>query len=284
MGAHGGRDPWRLRDYDDPLGPIPQFVRRKAAADEHRTVDGTNETRDPCSSPRAQAMTVKSRQPDWSKLWRLFVIWGTAIAAVSASIITFQSGFGLRKFGGLEYVPRLLALALVREMGPGAATSAALIGLVHWTHRYDVDQLRSCLGQVRARGYLGSIVMLPVATLVALASSFSTAFVVYGITWATYSSGMAETLAMADFAVALGGTFVSGLILMLTSLFLLPTFARFSWSLPVKLLATCSCLVTVHIFLSAAVRMQSLLPCYVSTSASHSLRNPSAQHDSTHPN
>lgn len=69
-----------------------------------------------------------------SRCLRAFAAWAGVLAIISGATVTAQAGFGLEKFDGLEYVPRVSALSVVRELGPGAATAAVLFALVTWAH------------------------------------------------------------------------------------------------------------------------------------------------------
>jgi uncharacterized NAD(P)/FAD-binding protein YdhS len=52
--------------------------------------------------------------------------------------MTLQFSYGLRRFGGLEYVPRIIVLSAVRELGPQSAlfvTCGAAVIVVHRASR-----------------------------------------------------------------------------------------------------------------------------------------------------
>jgi ABC-type transporter Mla maintaining outer membrane lipid asymmetry permease subunit MlaE len=158
-----------------------------------------------------------------------------------------QAGFGLQKFGGAQYLPRVVALGIVREIGAGTAASAAVLALVNWAHHHRPTHLRRFCRPTLLRGLLGVAIAFPLTTTLALASSFGVGLTAYGIEWTAFSSGAASTLSSSDFAVGFAEAVVSGLVLMPLVSFLLPTITRLPWNLPLKLVATWSGLFAIGV-------------------------------------
>jgi ABC-type transporter Mla maintaining outer membrane lipid asymmetry permease subunit MlaE len=184
---------------------------------------------------------------------RLSVNWIALVAAAYGSVLAIQTGFGLREFGGIEYLPRVTSLAAVRDLGASGAISGALIALVYWAHRLDTEQLQDCLRQATTRGFLVAVTGLPIAILFALVSSYVTAAVVYGIDWTTFASASLVTLTIDDYFVAFGQAIVVGLILTPVARLLLPWFARQGWNLPSKIIATWTGLLAFRLLYRALV-------------------------------
>lgn len=86
-------------DDEDTRGPIPAAL-------------------NPYTTPQAPIAGPAGRDLEGSALrarfLRLALALGAAFGFVVGGVQTFQSAFGLERFGGLEYVPRVVALSLVR--------------------------------------------------------------------------------------------------------------------------------------------------------------------------
>jgi len=190
-----------------------------------------------------------SRQPDWPEFWGLFASWTFVLSYIAGAAVTVCVGLGLSKFDGLDYVPRIASLSILRELGPGAAASAAVLSLVSWAHRCGPAQLLLIIRGTLVRAFLGVIAILPVATAIALASSFVTGCGLYGITRSSFVAGAIQTLTPDDCAVGLKVAIASVLLLGPLLRIALPALSRLAWSLPLKLFAVwlglCTiCLVT----------------------------------------
>lgn len=58
----------------------------------------------------------------------------TAWVMIVGPVMYAQLSYGLHRFGGVEYVPRVVALAVTRGWGPWGATVAAALGLTGLLH------------------------------------------------------------------------------------------------------------------------------------------------------
>jgi len=100
-------------------------------------------------------------------------------AMATGSVMALQFGYGLAKFGGTLYVPKLVALAVLREMGP-VFTSLLLAGRIGSGIASEVAsmQVTQQIDAIRALGtspikriviprLLASMIALPVLTLFA---------------------------------------------------------------------------------------------------------------------
>jgi ABC-type transporter Mla maintaining outer membrane lipid asymmetry permease subunit MlaE len=113
---------------------------------------------------------------------------------------TVQFGWGLRRFGGLEYVPRLIGLSTVRALGSGAAllvvvVSAALV--MHRAGRRARDPV------VVARDWralwlcAGTIAAFAVVCICTMLAAAATAAVFFGVRASTFfTQGVASILAV----------------------------------------------------------------------------------------
>lgn len=173
---------------------------------------------------------------DWWRFWRLFAIWGAVVAMASGAAVTLQAGVGLHRFGGSEYLPRATALIIVRE-GGGSVASAAVLALVQWAHAIQPTQLQRLWRSALFRGLLGVVIATPIATVLALASSFAVGLSAYGIDWSVFCSSVTHILSPGDFAAGFGEAVVSGLVLVPLACVLLPRLARLAWDVPLKLAA-----------------------------------------------
>ncbi len=180
---------------------------------------------------------VQPSPSQWVRLWRLSVCWSVLLAALNGSLVTLQAGFALSPFGGFDWVPGIASLSIIRVLAAGAAGSGTVLALVHWAHGREPARLKQCLRSTLVHGFLGTVAMTSVSSLVALASSFGTGLAIYGIGWTTFCGGLQRIVTLADCIVGLGVATASGLILVPLVGFLLPSLARTNWSLAAKMLA-----------------------------------------------
>ncbi len=157
----------------------------------------------------------------------------TGIVAVTSifigMVMTIQFAFGLRRFGGVEYIPRVIVLSYLRELAPTLTAvivggrigsgMAAEVGAMNVTEQ--VDAIRA-LGADPAKKLvlprvLASIIAMPVLSLIALALGSLGAMVIcateYGITPQLFVRTSLETANFADLWAGLAKTPVFGFII-----------------------------------------------------------------------
>lgn len=182
---------------------------------------------------------------DWARLWRLLARWSALLAVLSGVATTLQAGFGLSAFDGLEYLPRVTSLEIVRVLAGGAANAGTVLAIVQWAHPCESAQLRNSWRPTMIHGVLAIVVVSPVVALLALLSSFVVAAAAYGITWYAFLGGVQRTVTAGDCIFGLVETTVSGIVLVPLIGFLLPVLARMRWTLVTKMLVIWSSLFVV---------------------------------------
>jgi phospholipid/cholesterol/gamma-HCH transport system permease protein len=150
----------------------------------------------------------------------LVVVTGLA----TGSVMALQFGFGLGKFGGKLYVPKIVALAILREMGP-VFTSLLVAGRIGSGIASEVASMKVTqqIDAIRALGtspikriviprLLASLVALPILTLFAdyigLFGAMMVARSELGITVEYFIAKTTETLRMADLLTGMAKTVV----------------------------------------------------------------------------
>lgn len=199
------------------------------------------------SSPSQSAVS----KTDIRRLSRIFLVASVGLAALAGSVTVLSAGFGLRKFGGFEYVPRILALSSVREIGPGVSASAALLTLLIWTHGTDAAAVRSNLVRVFPQVVFLVIPGAALTTLSSLAAGFLVGHWVYGVPWETIVASLGIVSAgdapAAGAALVLDGALVSAFCWLA-----LPVMARRAWSLGQKIGATWAAMVLPRFLVAMA--------------------------------
>lgn len=192
-----------------------------------------------------QRPALPAAAPKKSRVWVLVVLWTFVCAIASGAGITLQSGHGLFQLG-LEFLPRVASLAIVRELGSSAATCGVLFALVTWTHGLSIAAVRDCRSRAIPCALLASLAGLPAALAVGLASSLLVAHFGYDVSVADYRAAALQTVRLRDFLSAvLGFGFHAGAVGVF-SWYVLPLLARLGWRLLPKLAATWAALVLVN--------------------------------------
>lgn len=157
----------------------------------------------------------------------------TTITALSTGMVmSLQFGLGLERFGGKLYVPKIVGLSIMRELGPvltclmlsGRVGSgiAAEIGSMMVTQQ--IDAIRALgtdpIKRIVIPRVLAMLVMAPLLTVLADVTG------IYGGMWLSsielnilpefYFHEAIAALTMADFLVGIGKTFCFGLIIGVT--------------------------------------------------------------------
>jgi len=138
------------------------------------------------------------------------------------AVMTLQFGYGLEKFGGKLYIPKVMGMSMVREMGPvftslmvaGRMGSgmAAEIGSMKVTQQIDAIRAlgTSPIKRIVIPRILGMLICLPLLTLIAdlcgmvagllvgqelgLGGHFFWQKIFEGLVWNDYWTGIAKTL------------------------------------------------------------------------------------------
>jgi hypothetical protein len=168
---------------------------------------------------------------------RLQCIIAGAFAVLAGSVATVHFCFGLAKFGGLEYAPRVTLLSSIHALGPAVSAWALLLALLIWTHPLDADAIRPSLLRAAPRALLVALVSVPVTTTLAASSSFFVTHWLYDVPWNVVAASR-SVLSLSDFPAVIE-TFVSNAALAgALCWFTLPVLRRRGWSLLQKLGAT----------------------------------------------
>jgi phospholipid/cholesterol/gamma-HCH transport system permease protein len=144
-------------------------------------------------------------------------------------VMTIQFAFGLRRFGGLEYIPRVVVLSFARELAPTLTAvivggrigsgMAAEVGAMNVTEQ--VDAIRALgadpVKKLVVPRVVAAIVVMPFLGMFALALGTLGAIFVcrfeFGISERFFMSSALETLQMSDFLSGIAKTPVFGLII-----------------------------------------------------------------------
>lgn len=155
------------------------------------------------------------------------------IASITATFIgmvmAIQFAFGLQKFGGMEYVGRVIGLSFARELAPTltaiivggrvGAGMAAEVGSMTVTEQ--VDAIRA-LGADPAKKLvlprvIATIIVMPILSFFALALGFAGAMVVislqFSISMQFFFRSALETVQLRDLAAGMGKTPFFGFII-----------------------------------------------------------------------
>jgi phospholipid/cholesterol/gamma-HCH transport system permease protein len=160
-----------------------------------------------------------------------------ALVAVTAlatgSVMALQFGAGLEKFGGKLYVPKIVGLAILREMGPvftsllvaGRIGSgiASEVGSMNVTQQ--VDAMRalgtSPIKRIVVPRVVASLIALPILTLIAdyiaLFGALLVSITDLGINSEYFISKTLESLRLSDFLTSMAKTVVFALFISLTA-------------------------------------------------------------------
>jgi Permease MlaE len=177
---------------------------------------------------------VIEAKADPCRFCRLYALSVVAFAALIGVVMAAQMGFGLRKFGGFEYIMPVIALSSVRSLAPGVTGSALLVAFVVWAHPLRLPELQSDLPRLLKRALLVTLPGFVAAVLVALGSGLVFAHLGLGVSWHAAQAALAS-LTRADWAVgALSALIDAGLIVFLAWRYL-PRLQAAGSSLPMKL-------------------------------------------------
>lgn len=148
----------------------------------------------------------------------------TITALATGSVLALQFGYGLARFGGKLYVPKIVALSIVREMGP-VFTSLLVAGRIGSGIASQVASMKVTqqIDAIRALGtspikriviprVLAAVISFPILTLIAdFVGLWGAMFVCQkelGINSEYFYSKTLDTLQMTDFTTGLAKTCV----------------------------------------------------------------------------
>jgi hypothetical protein len=157
-----------------------------------------------------------------------------AFAALIGAVMAGQMGFGLRKFGGYEYLMRVVALSSVRSLGPGVAGSALMVAFVVWAHPLSPPQLQTELPRFVKRGMLVTLPGYAAAVAIALGAGLLASRLLFGVPWAAGGAALGFLSPSDWLAGALSALADAGLVALLAWRYL-PRLQAGRSSLPMKL-------------------------------------------------
>ncbi len=154
-------------------------------------------------------------------------------ALATGSVMALQFGYGLAKFGGKLYVPKIVTLAILREMGP-VFTSLLVAGRIGSGIASEVGSMKVTqqIDAIRALGtspikrivtprLIASLISLPILTLFADFIGLFGAMIVcvkeLGINKEYFFSKSIETLRIYDFTTGMAKTLVFAFFIALTA-------------------------------------------------------------------
>jgi phospholipid/cholesterol/gamma-HCH transport system permease protein len=184
---------------------------------------------------------------------RPFVAWLAIFSMLAGAAMTFQFAFGLSKFGGLEYLPRVVSLRFFREIAGGLSFSAALFAWITVTHGDDESaarrQFRSIATTVAVVFFFSELLALSVG----LGTSLLFSALVYDLSPHVYWVAMTRTITASDCLSGVAGIATSAVVLLPIGHFLAPRMATLSWGLPQKLVSVWFGLFVLRVLLDIAV-------------------------------
>lgn len=182
---------------------------------------------------------------DGCRFCKLYAIALVAIAGFLGVLQTIQFSVGLGKFGGLEYVWRVVLLNAARSHAPAANGSALLLAFLLWAHRLPPHTLGLELPSKLKRGMLLTLLGYPAALLVLVLTSLPVATLLFGAPLSAFSSAL-RPLRPSDLAMGYVSTLVDALVIVLVSWRALPALHRSKLSLPAKIGAAWAVLFVVR--------------------------------------
>ncbi len=154
-------------------------------------------------------------------------------AASTGMVMALQFGFGLEKFGGKLYVPKIVALSIVRELGPVFASLmiAARVGagitseVGSMTVTQQIDAIRalgtSPIKKIVIPRVLATIFSLPLLTVIANAVGIFGSLIVgsteLDLDPKYYFQKIIQTVFLNDYLVGMGKTFFFAAIISITA-------------------------------------------------------------------
>jgi hypothetical protein len=180
-----------------------------------------------------------------------------AFSILTGSVTAAQFCFGLAKFGGLEYAPRVGVISGVRVFGPATSTLAALLALLVWAHRLDADAVRPNLIRAAPRALVMALVATPITTALTVFSGFFVAHWIYDVPWHAIAASR-SALTLGDISAAADTFVVNAALTGAFCWFVLPPMTRRGWSLFQKIGATWGLAILLRVIFEVAHAPSSL--------------------------
>lgn len=82
--------------------------------------------------------------------------WLVVFAGFAGATLTYQTAWGLEKFGGLEWVSRVAAISISRVIAATAVFKAGLFAWITWAHGVDAVLVRESFRPTALRAMLAA--------------------------------------------------------------------------------------------------------------------------------
>lgn len=171
----------------------------------------------------------------YARFFRAFALLLVAGATVSSLAATLEVGWGLRGFGGLEYLPRVVALSATREYAPGVAFATALVAWLVQTHAWDEAATRSRFRPLAWRASLGSVLGYFPCLAVMLGVGIGLSSYLYSIELHQFVEAARKTVFVSDVLDGVSSTFLQIAPLLVIGYFAMPRLAASGWRLGAKI-------------------------------------------------
>lgn len=175
-----------------------------------------------------------SRPPEFVGV---YAAWLTTLTTLAAILETVTMGIGLSKFGGHEYIPRVMVLRTVRELSVGIVVAAAVFSWIWCTHRWTPASVRASFRVVGLR----ALIVMPIAYVLActatLAISSVITFALYGLPPRDFAFAASKTVDAVDVGIGMFSMLTQALLVLTIAWFVMPRLATVSWGLRWKLIA-----------------------------------------------
>lgn len=151
----------------------------------------------------------------------------------TGSVMALQFGYGLSKFGGTLYVPKVVALAIMREMGPvftsllvaGRIGSGIAAEVASMNVTQQIDAIRalgtSPIKRIVIPRMLASMIALPILTLcadyVGLIGAMLVSMTELNIGWEYFLGKALQSLRMIDLLTGMSKTIVFAFFISITA-------------------------------------------------------------------
>jgi hypothetical protein len=186
-------------------------------------------------------------KPDACRFCRLYAASVVGFALPLGAGLALQFMLGLTKFGGGEYLSRVLLLSAVRSAAAAVSGSALLLALVLWAHPLSLAEIRSDLRRILVRGLVVSLPGYAAAVGLALGAEFAVA-AGFGQPWVVFKVGF-DILGWKDVGVGVVATLLDAALIVFLAWRYLERLQAARLSLPAKLIVV----VTFSVALRATV-------------------------------